>query len=177
MSELLYEFAYALYFILPAYVANAIPVVLGGGRTIDGGKTLPDGKPIFGSHKTIRGFLAGLTTGTVTGAVQTVVIEFEVLPGFALPFQFTIFLGFMLSLGALTGDLIHSFVKRRIGIREGAPLPVADQLDFVLGALLFSSVASSLSPSMILIVLFITPPIHFLTNLLAYVAHVKKTPW
>lgn len=43
----------------------------------------------------------------------------------------------MLSLGALIGDLTESFIKRRIGFPPGASLPVADQLDFVAGALLF----------------------------------------
>jgi len=177
MPTLLLEFAYALWFILPAYVANAIPVLLGGGRAIDGGKTLPDGKPIFGSHKTIRGFVAGLTAGTLTGAAQTALLGYVAVLGFVLPFRFSLDVGFILSLGALTGDLIHSFVKRRIGIREGAPLPVADQLDFVVGALVFSFAFSQPSPLTIIIVLLVTPPIHLLTNLLAYVGGVKKTPW
>src|SRR4030042_473156 len=38
----------ALLFIFPAYCANAIPVIAGGGLPIDFGKKLGDGQPIFG---------------------------------------------------------------------------------------------------------------------------------
>jgi len=178
MQSLLYEVAYALYFILPAYSANAFPVILGGGRPIDGGRTLSDGKPLFGPHKTVRGFLAGLVTGTIVSLVLNAALQYDLL------------LGFTLSLGALLGDLFHSFVKRRIGIPAGSPLPVADQLDFVLGALLFSLFVPHSQPPLYLlpipppsflttaiIVIIITPPIHLLTNLLAYLFGAKKTPW
>jgi len=178
MQPLLYEVAYALYFILPAYFANAFPVIFGGGRPIDGGRTLSDGKPLFGPNKTVRGFLAGLTTGIIVSLILNAAFQYDLL------------LGFTLSLGALTGDLLHSFVKRRIGIPAGSPLPVADQLDFVLGALLFSLFVPHSQPPLYLlpippppfltttiIVIVITPPIHLLTNLLAYLFGVKKTPW
>lgn len=178
MQSLLFEIAYSLYFIMPAYLANAFPVIFGGGHPIDGGRTLNDGKPLFGPHKTVRGFLAGLTTGAIVSFV------------FNAAFQYDLPLGFMLSLGALTGDLLHSFIKRRLGIPAGSPLPVADQLDFVLGALFFSIFISHSQPPLYVlpippptflttavIVIIVTPPIHLLTNFLAYLVGVKKTPW
>jgi len=178
MSSWIYEVAYALFFIFPAYVANAIPVIVGGGRAIDGGKKMPDGKPIFGSHKTVRGFAAGIVAGTLTGAAQNAALQRLNVPSdFVLPFQFSIWLGFAISFGALMGDLVHSFVKRRIGIIEGAPLPIADQLDFVVGAVLFSFLVSPPPLITILIIFVITLPVHLLANFLAYVAGVKKTPW
>jgi len=179
MPSLMYEIAFALWFIWPAYVANAFPVIFGGGRAIDMGKKLSDGKPIFGSHKTVRGFFAGLIAGVVISVVQTSLLQSTILSDFVLPFQFNILIGFMITLGALVGDLAHSFVKRRMGIVEGAPLPVADQLDFVLGAILFSLPVSASSPPLltIVIVILITPPIHLLTNFLAYLVGLKNTPW
>lgn len=177
MSSWIYEVAYALIFIFPAYAANAIPVVFGGGPPIDGGRKMPDGKPVFGSHKTIRGFAAGIIAGTLTSVAESAVLQFDAPPGFVLPFQFTVWLGFVISFGALMGDLVHSFVKRRIGVAEGAPHPVADQLDFVLGAVLFSFLVSAPPVVTILIILVITLPIHLLTNFLAYVVGVKKNPW
>jgi len=54
ISSIALEIFNALYYIFPAYCANGAPVLFGGGRPIDGGKKLGDGKPIFGSHKTIR---------------------------------------------------------------------------------------------------------------------------
>jgi CDP-2,3-bis-(O-geranylgeranyl)-sn-glycerol synthase len=80
----------------------------------------------------------------------------------------------MLSLGALTGDLIESFIKRRVNRSPGNPLPVADQIDFILGALLFSIPVSSPSLLSALIILLITIPIHLLTNLGAALLKIKN---
>ena len=179
MTNWVYEVVYALFLIFPAYAANALPVVLGGGRPIDLGRRMADGKPIFGSHKTIRGFAAGVIAGTLTSLAQLWVLQAVAPVDFVLPFQFSVVSGFAISLGALTGDLIHSFVKRRISIAEGAPLPIADQLDFVVGAVLLYSLFSLAPPPLltIAVIFAITLPIHLLTNVLAYVVGVKKTPW
>jgi len=56
-------FLSALIFIFPAYCTNAAPVIFGGGGPIDCGKSFIDGKPLFGSHKTVRGFISGLASG------------------------------------------------------------------------------------------------------------------
>jgi len=179
MPSLIYEVAYALYFILPAYIANAFPVIFGGGLAIDMGKKLSDGKPIFGSHKTVRGFTAGLIAGILISVAQTVALEYNKSFDFVLPFQFNILIGSMIALGALVGDLIHSFIKRRMGLVEGSPLPVADQLDFVVGAILFSLPVSASPPHLVtfILVIMITLPLHLLTNFIAYLLNVKKTPW
>jgi len=178
MLSLIYDIAYALWFILPAYIANAFPVVFGGGLAIDMGKKLPDGKPIFGSHKTVRGFVAGLIAGVLTSWVQTILLQYNMLSDFEPPFQFNVLIGAMIALGALVGDLAHSFVKRRMGVAEGSPLPVADQLDFVVGAILFSLLVSAYPPLLIVVIIIVvTPPIHLLTNSVAYLLGMKKTPW
>ena len=173
----IYEIFYALLFIFPAYVANAIPVILGGGRTIDAGRKLSDGKPIFGSHKTIRGFAAGIIAGTLTSAAENAVLQFYAPSDLTLPFNFSVWLGLVISFGALLGDLLHSFIKRRIGIAEGSPLPIADQLDFVVGAVLLSFLISPPPMLTIFIIFVITLPAHLLTNFLAYVVGLKKNPW
>ena len=46
----------ALWLILPAYVANASAVLVGGGTPVDSGKNWKDGKRILGDGKTWRGF-------------------------------------------------------------------------------------------------------------------------
>src|SRR5439155_24137566 len=55
----------ALFFIGPAYFANAGPLVLGGGAALDGGTTLADCQLIFGPHMTARGVLAGIVPGAL----------------------------------------------------------------------------------------------------------------
>lgn len=172
MIDLVYAFIHALYFIFPAYCANAAPVIFGGGLPLDAGRTFLDGKPIFGSHKTVRGFLAGLIIGTLVGFfLEQFLLPYQHL----LLFQQSALLGFTLSLGALVGDLCDSFIKRRAGLSPGSPVPLADQLDFVFGALLFS-LAIGHFPRVVwvLIIIIVTPPIHLSTNFLAYLLGAKK---
>lgn len=164
--------AQALYFIFPAYCANGAPVLFGGGLPMDFGRNFIDGKPLFGAHKTFRGFFSGLFIGTFVGFVQSNLLIFQ--PLLQPP---PLLLGFVLSLGGLTGDLIHSFIKRRLSLPPGASFPVADQLDFVLGALFFSLFISSPSLPVALITLIVTPPIHLLTNYTAYRLGMKKEPF
>ena len=167
------DIAAALWFIFPAYCANAAPVIFGGGKPMDFGKKFFDGKPFLGSHKTFRGFLAGIVVGTLVSTAQTIIYE-NILFDYNSQFQYSILLGFMLSIGALTGDLIESFIKRRISRSPGSSFPVADQIDFILGAFLFS--IPVLPPSLIsaLIILLVTIPIHLLTNLGAALLNMKN---
>jgi len=159
--------ARALEFIFPAYVANAVPVLAGGGRPLDGGRNFLDGKPIFGKNKTIRGFLVGLMMGTVAGLAESLVFNY--------PLSF----GFAISLGALVGDLAGAFAKRRLGLPPGELLPIVDQIDFIAGAIVFSLPISLqwLSWELAVTVLIITPPIHLLTNFGAYKLGLKSNPW
>ena len=173
MTEVMLEIAAALWFIFPAYCANAAPVIFGGGPQMDFGKRFLDGKPFLGSHKTWRGLFAGLIVGTLVGLVQTIIYE-QLLFEYGIQFSYSIFLGFVLSLGALTGDLIESFIKRRLSRSPGSSLPVADQIDFILGAFLFSIQVSPPSLPAALIILLITIPIHLLTNLGAALLNMKN---
>jgi len=157
----------AIWFILPAYVANAAPVVLGGGAPIDGGRKFRDGRPIFGPGKTIRGFLAGLVAGTVMGIIQSLATG-----------NFTLIaVGFLLALGALVGDLFGSFVKRRLNIPRGGAAPVLDQLGFAIFAILFSSPLVFPGWDVTITVLIITAPIHLATNLGGYLLKMKDRPY
>ena len=173
MSVTVVDFAHALYFIFPAYCANAIPVIFGGGHPLDAGRTFFDRKPILGSHKTFRGFFSGLVVGTLVGFLQTLLFQY-VLSQYDAHFQYNVLLGFMLSLGALVGDLAESFIKRRLDLPPGSSLPIADQLDFVAGAFLFSLPVLPPSLLTILIIVIVTPPIHLLTNFFANLFGVKR---
>lgn len=50
---------FSLLFIFPAYFSNAGMVIVGGGKPIDGGKILRDGRRLFGDHKTWNGLIKG----------------------------------------------------------------------------------------------------------------------
>lgn len=157
----------ALKFIFPAYCANAVPVITGGGLPLDFGKKFSDGKPIFGKNKTFRGFFSGLAVGTAVGFVESVC------------FNYPIIFGLLLSLGALFGDLTAAFAKRRLGLSPGDLLPIVDQVNFVIGAILFSLpiCLHTLSWELLAAVLIVTPPIHLLTNFAAYKLGLKSNPW
>jgi CDP-2,3-bis-(O-geranylgeranyl)-sn-glycerol synthase len=156
----------ALSIIVPTYCTNGAPVIFGGGLPIDFGKSLPDGKRIFGDNKTVRGFLSGLIIGAIVGAFGYILFSKNL---------FTI--AFLASAGALFGDLAGAFLKRRLGIKPGGALPGVDQLDFVVGALLLVSPFYRISWGAVAILLFVTPPVHFLTNVVAYCLRLKSAYW
>jgi CDP-2,3-bis-(O-geranylgeranyl)-sn-glycerol synthase len=156
----------ALKFIFPAYCANATPVLAGGGTKMDFGKNFYDGKRVFGNNKTFRGFFFGWAVGMLVGSV-----EYVVFPGF--PVLFIV----LIPLGALLGDLTGAFIKRRIGIAPGGLLPIVDQIDFVVGAVVFAIPLAIVSWELAVTVLLITPPIHLFTNYLAYKLKLKRHPW
>jgi len=155
----------ALKFIFPAYCANAVPVIVGGGRPLDLGKNFFDGKPIFGKNKTFRGFFFGLAIGVTVGLVESIL--------FGYPLLFSV----LSPLGALMGDLAGAFLKRRLGIAPGGLLPIIDQVDFVIGAILFSLPLPMMYWELAIAVIIITPPIHLFTNFLAYKLKLKNNPW
>ena len=155
----------ALLFIGPAYFANAAPLVLGGGRALDGGRTLSDRQPIFGSHKTVRGVVVGIVVGSLVGLAESLID-----PRLA-------FAGFMISLGAVLGDLFGAFVKRRLKVAPGRSFPILDQLDFILGSVLLGYPFFQVGLISILLVVAVTPPIHLATNYGAYRLGIKKTRW
>lgn len=158
--------ATAVWFILPAYVANATPVVFGGGRPIDGNRKFMDGRPIFGAGKTMRGFAAGLLAGTLTGCIQA-----------AFGGQELAFVGFLLSLGALVGDLFGSFIKRRLNLPRGSQAPGLDQLGFLLVAIGFAAPIKIPTPEVFATLLIITPPLHLGTNYCGYRLRLKDRPY
>src|SRR2546428_1826096 len=57
----------ALWFFLPAFVANPMAVVFGGGTPIDFGRTLRDRERLFGDGKTWRGPGGGTLSGAFLG--------------------------------------------------------------------------------------------------------------
>lgn len=112
----------ALWYVLPAYIANASPTILGGGPPIDGGRMWRDGKRLLGDGKTWRGLILGTLSGTLFGVLQMFV---EGGPEAVLR-------ALLISFGALLGDLIGSFIKRRRGLQRGQSFLFMDQLGFLI---------------------------------------------
>ncbi len=162
----------AVIYVLPAYVANGAPVVLVRAfdrpRPLDMGRNFLDGRRILGDGKTFEGLVGGLLSGTVTGLLVSLL-----LPGtFRSPLE-----PLALSSGAMLGDVLGSFAKRRIGIARGGPLPVIDQVGFLAVALLlaWSLFGPKGWPEAITVSLFLlTALLHLGTNAGAYLLGLKE---
>jgi CDP-2,3-bis-(O-geranylgeranyl)-sn-glycerol synthase len=165
----------ALLFILPAYIANSSAALFGGGRPLDLGRKMGDGRRILGSGKTFRGLGLGIFFGAVAGNVEGYLLQGTqwAMGGVGL---YTL-LGFLLASGAMLGDLVKSFFKRRLGVKQGAMLPVVDQLDFVAGALLLASPLAFPGWNELVVLVVLTPAVHLFLNWLGYKLKCKKVPW
>jgi len=169
------DFLQLVLFILPAYVANAVPVVLGGGQYLDFGKSFFDKERIFGNGKTIRGFLAGVFSGTVVAGLLALFVPVSYYPNPQLQFLG----GFALSFGTMVGDAIGSFIKRRMKVQPGKPF-LLDQLSFLFVALLFAYPfvpTSVYEPLGVAFLFVLTYVLHIGTNALANKLGLKKVPW
>ncbi|MBV0925358.1 CDP-2,3-bis-(O-geranylgeranyl)-sn-glycerol synthase [Halomicroarcula limicola] len=172
----------AVWVMLPAYVPNNAAVLAGGGRPIDGGRTMGDSR-LLGDGKTWRGTLAGTLAGLTLAILLSVLAPAASdFVGHPLP-TFPLRAGLGLAFGAMLGDVGASFLKRRSGRERGAAFPGLDQLDFVVGAL---ACALVLAPSwfgatftvpVLVAILLLTPLLHVLTNGIAYALGLKNEPW
>ncbi len=129
---------------LPAYFANMAPVFVSGifrklDFPLDFGKKF-NNQRILGDHKTFRGFFFGILAAIVVFYMQQILFSYNFFQELSLiDYDSTAFFGFWIGFGALLFDLIKSFLKRQIGIAPGKPWPFADQIDYVVGALIFMS--------------------------------------
>lgn len=162
----------ALWYILPAYFANSSPVLFKGKTPMDFGKNFIDGKRLLGNGKTWRGFFGGLSVGVLISCVQ-----YQIIPSYYGSFETALKLGFALSFGALLGDIIGSFIKRRANLPQGYPAIGLDQLGFLITALILGYNVKALSTAQVLFLLAVTPFIHWGANIFAYKMGWKNVPW
>jgi CDP-2,3-bis-(O-geranylgeranyl)-sn-glycerol synthase len=116
-------------------LANGMPVfakrILGGrfAWPLDGGWLFVDGRPLFGPSKTVRGIAASLI---VTAAAAPLL-------------SLDVGLGLLVAALAMAGDLVSSFVKRRLGMPSSSRATGLDQIPESLFPLFACRSALSLS--------------------------------
>lgn len=159
----------AIVFFLPAYVANTAAGFFGGGTPIDLGKTLWDKRRVFGDGKTFNGAAAGIGCGLLYRVTENLYLSKALAT--------ELYLAFLLSFGAIAGDMAGSFVKRRIGIERGESAPFLDQLDFAIGGLLLASLVVEIKMETVIILLLISPIGHLGVNIIGFLLHKKEVPW
>jgi len=99
-------------------VANGAPVLAhaifkhSGNRPLDGGLVLGDGQPLFGPSKTVRGIVASLLVTTIAAVA------------IMLPW----YIGTVVAVGAMLGDLASSFTKRRLRMPSSSQAFGLDQI-------------------------------------------------
>ncbi len=174
VMSILNDLALSLIMYFPFMVANAMPLFIKHGKPLDMGRFFIDGRRILGDSKTFEGFINGLLFGTLITSYYYLVTSNT---------NWLIY-GVLGSLGALLGDITNSFLKRRLGLRPGAPLPILDQINFVLGSTFIVKVTSLdeavgivIDLKIFVIALIINYLLHRLTNYLAFKLGLKKVPW
>ena len=128
---------------------------------------------IFGDHKTWRGLICGIIAATVTLWLETRLASY--LPYF--PPQLVRagwLLGPLLGFGAIAGDAVKSFIKRRRGFRSGDNWFLADQLDSIIGAILVSLLVVRLSWLVYLIALIGWPLLDLAVSYAGHRAGIKE---
>ncbi|MEK6949391.1 MAG: CDP-2,3-bis-(O-geranylgeranyl)-sn-glycerol synthase [Nanoarchaeota archaeon] len=171
-----------VYFILPAYFANMAPVIVKDffkkiAIPLDFGKTLGD-KPIFGEHKTFRGLIFGVLFAIILTHMQYLLYQNNIFTDFAIvDYSNWLLIGFLLGLGAMIGDLIKSFLKRRLGYEPGKPFIPFDQTDFIIGALAFTYPITKLSFYKMLIIWTVSFVLHIIVNHIAFYTGIRREKW
>lgn len=180
-----------LWVLLPAYLASAFATLpRGRGPAMDFGRSLRhDGRRILGSSKTWSGFLVGSLLAVPFGLLEAWLIliappDLQLVPRFGATLLAAVPVVALVSFGAMTGDALGSFAKRRAGLSSGARTLLVDQLPFVavpvlVGFALFPSVFVPVFFSWmgLLWLLVFTLGLHVGFNRIGFYAGLKKVPW
>lgn len=126
----------ALWFFLPAFVANQCP---GFGAWLRVPLQIPVSRRWLGENKTVAAYYMAAIGSILTFSSLQAMTELNVMYGWHVsssPLE-NIAIGALFGLGAVFGDHAKSFIKRRLGKVPGEAWWPFDQLDYVFGALLF----------------------------------------
>lgn len=147
-------------------LANGTPVVAAGllknrwSAPVDGGRLWRDGRPVFGSSKTWR--------GVVSGAMACAL--FALLTGLGFVF------GLLFGLLGLAGDILSSFIKRRLGLESSARAVGLDQIPEALLPMLLAMWWLPVSPWVVLVVVVLFTLSNILGSPLLYRLGIRRHP-
>jgi CDP-2,3-bis-(O-geranylgeranyl)-sn-glycerol synthase len=182
-----HDLVFALWFFLPAGVANLTPVLVyklpilrNWSAPIDFGHSWR-GHRLLGANKTWRGIISGLIAATLAVWLQTTLLRHSSwLVGVSRPLDYMALpyftLGFLLGLGALGGDALKSFFKRQLKVASGRSWFPFDQLDYVVGGLLLSALVVRLPAVIYAYIIVVYFALHLLFSYLGYLLKLKDHP-
>jgi hypothetical protein len=148
-------------------VANGAPILvsklLGEHFTypVDGGIRYRDGRPLFGASKTVRGGLAAIVLTAVAAE------------WLGLPFSFGALFGAL----AMLGDLIASFVKRRLGLKPSSMALGLDQIPESLIPTLAAAFYLDLTPADVALIVALFFILEVALSPLLFKLHVRERPY
>jgi len=165
----------------------ALPVIAGGGIHIaaikigalrqlsripvDGGLTLR-GRRVFGDNKTVRGVIVMIAATTACTVVQGLLeSQTEWVRALSLPGHGRVNAlkwGLLLGTGYVVGELPNSFLKRQMGVAPGGAARgwlgpvfwVVDQVDSLIGVLIFMRFAWIPPQDVVVLLFVITLTVH-----------------
>lgn len=123
----------------------------------------PINERYLGSNKTWRGVVVGVICGFIVGYIQ------YGGTGYGLA------AGGLLGAGALLGDAVKSFLKRRLNIAPGRAWPVWDQIDFVVGAAFASWWLVPITLAHLLVAIIVLGFGSYLTSVIGMELKIKKS--
>ncbi len=141
----MHDILLSLWFFLPAGAGNVapilaarVPVLARFSAPIDGGAMFR-GQRLLGDHKTWRGIACGVIVSTAVFWLQQMLAgHFVALQHLGSPVVYAslpaLVIGPLFGLGALGGDALKSFFKRRVGTPPGKSWAPFDQVDYIIGA-------------------------------------------
>ncbi len=177
---------FVLWFFAPSGVANIaaffsgkIPYLKSFSYPVDLRKKI-NGKRIFGDNKTIRGLIFGVISSVVAVYLQIFLYnQFDFISSFVRidynqvdPIIFGMLSGF----GALFGDSLKSFFKRRVNVPPGKSWFPFDQIDYVIGGMVFTSFYITLSFYEYLLLFLVWFIIHPINTFLGFILKLRKEP-
>ena len=144
-------------------VANGTPIIariIAGPRLkfpVDCNKAFVDKRPLFGTSKTILGLTSSLLVTTLC----------------AYGFGFSLLFGALIACCAMIGDLLSSFIKRRLNFPPSTSIPGLDQIPEALLPMLLAK--QTLELNWISIFIVITAFMVF-NLIISHFIYKKKTP-
>jgi CDP-2,3-bis-(O-geranylgeranyl)-sn-glycerol synthase len=156
-----------LQLLLLIIIANGAPILIrvlfvdSFNLAVDFGHKLPDNMPIFGPSKTWRGIFAALAA---TAAAAW-------LLGYSPQ------TGMLVAAYAVTGDLVSSFIKRRLSMESSSMAPLLDQVpeSFLPAYMLMAVFGLDFSAVMLLVLTFVI--IELLLSHILYKWGIRKKPY
>lgn len=148
-------------------VANGAPILgtalfgLWGARPVDGGLILADGYPLLGKSKTWRGVLLAVTATVVMAWLLGI----------------STYIGFMIGCFVMLGDMLSSFIKRRLGMASSSMAFGIDQIPEALLPLLVVKNTFGLSWLIVIEMVLGFIVLELALSWVLYLLRVRKQPY